>query len=223
MLDLFEIVAGQVVVRMPVVMFVTEFHALMYRKVGMDSDHDGRKKKLNTLELAFVVCMADDLLSNNLYSGFLPKERAEKIKNDIGLPDGWKPDEKVKAAIEKYIDIQRTYVPSAAALASIERGIKLAGAAVDSYIEQLYTSLQDAKDILKGGTLSEVDKAALALKNDAIYTSVKRINELAKGLPQSIKSINELRSEVSKEQRDMHKKIGNKSIGRYERPDLNVV
>ena len=225
MLEIFDIVQGQLIFRMPMVMAIKEFKYLYHRRKYMEGDSQGVKKKLNTLEFVYVIAMGDDLLSNNIYAGFHPKERQERIKEDIGMPALWKPDEHVKAAIEKYVTIQRTYVPSASALAGVERGIKLAGAAIDSYVEQLYDVLQDANKIIQTTEegMTEEQKALLAVKNDAIFSSLKRIIDLSTTLPKSIKSINELRAEVSKEERNAPKKANGREIGRYESPEKNVV
>lgn len=84
---------------------IKEFNEIIKRLQRVDGDADGRKKIRNIQELAYVHfnCVYDSRFK------LLSKEDREiAIKNLVGLPQDWKPDELVNQAMTVYSDLQWT-------------------------------------------------------------------------------------------------------------------
>ena len=189
----------------------------------MTGDSEGREKKLNTLEMAYVKYMADALLDNNLYAAFEKPERSKKIIADIGFPADWQPDEAVEAAIEKYIEIQETYAPSAALLNSMQRGLKTSSRSVDAFASQMNVVLKQVEkkveDIMTSNAgLDDVAVAAINTLNSVAFNNMDRLIALSSTLPKALESIEKLSIQVKKETGKSKDLKGGQEKGRREDP-----
>lgn len=82
----------------PEALLVKEFKALW--------DRDNSKhKELATEELAYVFYMSD---YKSAYLAYDSDARENKVTNDVVTKKGWKPDDKVQSAMEKYSELQET-------------------------------------------------------------------------------------------------------------------
>lgn len=86
---------------------IKEFKDIWTPLKPMKGDVDGRKKYLATRELAYVYW--EGAYGSN-YKNQYPddKERLNKLKIDLELPENWKPDKEVLLAIDKYKELSRT-------------------------------------------------------------------------------------------------------------------
>jgi hypothetical protein len=82
----------------PEALTVKEFKALWERDTS-------KHKELATEELSYVFYMTD---YRSAYLAYDVEARENKIINDVITKKGWKPDEKIKTAIEKYSELQET-------------------------------------------------------------------------------------------------------------------
>lgn len=78
---------------------IKEFNAIIKRDKN-------RKKETATKELAFIHfwCIHDSRYS--LFSN--DNDKIDRIKDDLGLPRNWKPDQIIQAGIDKYTDLIKT-------------------------------------------------------------------------------------------------------------------
>lgn len=215
--------SGNLVINRQEVLLITQFAVLFKRRKGMTGDSEGREKKLNTLEMAYVKYMADALLDNNLYAAFEKPERSKKIIADIGFPADWQPDEAVEAAIEKYIEIQETYAPSAALLNSMQRGLKTSSRSVDAFASQMNVVLKQVEkkveDIMTSDAgLDDAAVAAINTLNSVAFNNMDRLIALSSTLPKALESIEKLSVQVKKETGKSKDLKGGQEKGRREDP-----
>lgn len=215
--------SGNLTINRLEVLTIVEFATLLKRRKGMAGDSEGREKKLNTLEMTYVKYMADAIQDNNFYAAFEKSERATKIIRDIGLPKDWAPDEAVEAAIEKYIEIQETYSPTASLLNSLLRGLKTSSRSVDVFAAQMNVVLkqveQKVDDIITQSVVLD-DEAITEINNlnSIAFNNMDRLMNIANSLPKALKSVEELTIQVKKETGKAKDLKGGQSKGRREDP-----
>ena len=224
MVEVVTIRDGQLVINRTEVLSVKELKKIATRKIGMPGDHDGRKKLRNLLELQFVKYFAETRLhSTSIYAGMSDKVKTQKIKEDIGLPDDWTPDEHVKAAIEKYAEILNDYIPSARVLNSFEKGLTLIADSnlavmkrLQGYVEKLNEFEENI--ISEEGEIDLGTVEALNIATQSVQKCIGDFVKLSKDLPAMLDTINKLRDTVRKEEGGVARKRGGKEIGNREIP-----
>lgn len=215
--------AGNLVINRLEVQSIAVFNTLLKRRKGMAGDSEGREKKLNTMEMAYVKYMADGDLDANIYAAFEKPERSKKIILDLGLPAGWEPDEDVQAAIDKYVEIQETYSPTVALLNSLLRGLKTSSRSVDTFASQMNIVLkqidQKVSDIMSHPAgMDEAAIAAINSLNGIAFNNMDRLMEIANKLPKALDSIEKLATQVKKEVGKSKDLKGGQEKGRREDP-----
>ena len=224
MIPIITIRDGELVINRTEILSIKEFKKVATRVKGMPGDSDGRKKLLNTLELQFVKYYAETRLhSASIYAGMPDSEKTVKIAQDIGLPDDWIPDDDVKDAIKKYVEILNDYIPSARVLNSFERGLAVIAQSNHLVISRLSEYLGQLENINQNivaddGSIDAETVVALTAATTAVQSSVGEFVKLAKNLPDLLDTINKLRDDVRKEEGGVMRKRGNKEIGRREIP-----
>lgn len=201
---------------------IPQFAKVMSRIRKCKGDSDGRKKILNSRELLYVKYMAD--FTETLYTGFRGKKRHKRAKEDCGLPNNWEPDIVIKAAIDKYKQIQLEYIPTVKLLNALEQGMMLSGDAVDGQLNQMQTAMDTAERLAKA--LEDVDDAdeAKEVMNSMMETSslvqarVRDFMKMIADIPKALKQIEELKSQVMLEKSGERLKRGGYSKGNREDP-----
>lgn len=227
MIHLISFQDGEVKINRDEVNTITEFAVLAKRPTSMEGDADGRKKKLNLLELLYVRYMADGRLSKgSIYAAFEDKERSRKIKEDIGLPRDWKPDAFVKNAIRKYIEIMEYYLPSVKVLNSLERGLMTSARSIDYTVEQvneLYNTIDEMKRELKADAALSRDEKVIALSgiNDtlnSINSTIINLLKMSASIPNVLETVKNLQASVWEQEEKGRALKGNKTKGNREDP-----
>lgn len=220
MVEIITIRDGEIIMNRTEILSIKELKTIMTRINPMKGDSDGRKKRLNTLEMQFIKYYADPRLhSSSIYAAYSNEERIPKIKFDIGLPDDWKPDEAVFAACDKYKEIILNYVPSARALNSFQKSLMLIGDSNDVTIDKINTILAELKKInssvkKEDGTIDTTSLAIVDEMLNNLQSSVSNIVKLARELPALLSTIDELRKQVLKEEGQFRKRGGGQIYNR---------
>lgn len=85
---------------------IPTFRKIIERYRPIEGDHDGRKKKHNIKELAFVhLYTSYELMPgklNNYFFKYDDDKRLEILRQDLELGDKWKIDEDLQAAVDLY-------------------------------------------------------------------------------------------------------------------------
>lgn len=166
-------------------MEIKVFKDIVKRDRGTQGDKTGRFKKRAKCELAYIY------FSNNIRSPYMrsvpdEKERNQKIISDLSLPEDWKPDAKVKAAIDKYLELNEDHV------SRMYKKALRAYSKLESYLEQVDFSARD--------------------DNGRPIYSVKEFRDTLKELNTVTKSLDELENTVKKREEEG----GNESYGGVE-------
>ena len=101
MIKLFEFNDGKISLARAEIGLYKEFAAILRRDRGSDSDSDGRKKFMAMKEFHYIYLTCDGD-SNLRDKGFAGQELKEKAREEAELPDNWKEDAFIKAAMRKY-------------------------------------------------------------------------------------------------------------------------
>lgn len=224
MLELITITPDfKLVVNMAEVLANTKFAAIMRRVSKMDGDSDGRKKKLNTLEIIFVKLYGDSWYLSSSY-GILDKaERVREIKKDIGLPDDWYPDDVVKAAVKEWVYIQSTRNPTLGVLVSLQRGLKSTQNTVEIFNKSTKLAAKKVEELEKAALerdLTPEELKSYEIYNGMLIDNVDRVIKISEKMPKALKSIEELINKIREEQAGTPTARGGKTVGRREDPKL---
>lgn len=114
---------------------IKSFNEILKRLRKSDGDSDGRKKKRNEQELAYVYFQK---CYDSRFKLLNKEEREVVIKKLIGLPDDWQPDELIKQAIEDYAVTQET--PSL----KLVEGIELSIVSLSQYVRTAQAQMPTA-------------------------------------------------------------------------------
>jgi len=171
---------------------IKEFRRIIERDKGSKGDHDGRKKKRALLELAFIhyMCVYD-----SRYNMFhVESERVEKIATDLGLPEGFKIDSDIKLAIDRYKDLMETPAKSL-----YRKAIK---------------GIEKVEDFIDAVNLNEKNSSG------SYVFGPKQLQDTVKGIPDTIKALEEVEKLVRKEEDNKFRKDGNR--GQFESSNQDV-
>ena len=180
-MELFKLTKNQVAPS-PGTLLISEFKAVWDRDKSKD-------KELALKELGFIYYIAD---YKSVYLSTPPEEREDVLKEDLLLPDKWKPDAVIKTAISKYNDLQE--VPT----------MRLLNATQDA-LEQLVIFFRNLK-------MSDRDRAGKPLYRPSEIT--KAMSETAK----VAESLDTLREKVKRELDTKGKLRGGGELGHFEEP-----
>ena len=169
-------------------------------KLLITRDKD-RKKRGAFAELAYVYFMVS---YKSPYGIYHPQERSERIKGELNLSEDWRPDNDVKAAMDKYNALQIT--PAMKSLISIKESLLTSSRVIDALRERIEValSLTDGEQQEDGMDISDVVK------------SVGQLISLAESLPKAIDSIESLEDKVKKEQTNDRKIKGGGTTSLFE-------
>jgi hypothetical protein len=96
---------GQYITIDPEIKAISEFDEIVKRDKGSQGDAQGRKKQQAMRELAYIYHMND---YRSPYQRYSQKERFTKLLEDLKLGSDWKPDQAIKNAENKYIELNET-------------------------------------------------------------------------------------------------------------------
>jgi len=167
---------------------IPEFKALLTRDRTKD-------KKEALKEFSYIYFNYDHKSPYYIYP---EEERRLRVSVDTGLGKTYKPDEKVQAAITKYLALSKT--PTLKSLTSIQEGLLTSSRLIDSLRERIDSALADPD-------LEDIDP---------VVRSVTRMLEIAEKLPKAIENISTLEEKVRKEESDDTRIKGGGKKGLFE-------
>ncbi len=151
---------------------IPEFKALLTRDRTKD-------KKEALKEFSYIYFIHDHKSPYYIYP---EDERRLRVSTDTGLGRDYKPDEKVQAAVAKYLELSKT--PTLKSLTSIREGLLTSSRLIDSLRERIDAALADPD-------LEDIDP---------VVRSVTRMLEISEKLPKAIENITTLEEKVRKEE-----------------------
>ena len=151
---------------------IPEFKALITRDRTKD-------KKEALKEFSYIYFCHDHKSPYYIYP---EDERRLRVSTDTGLGQDYKPDDKVKEAVRKYLELSKT--PTLKSLTSIREGLLTSSRLIDTLRERIDAALADPD-------LEDIDP---------VTPSVTRMLEIAEKLPKAIDNISTLEEKVRKEE-----------------------
>lgn len=167
---------------------IPEFKALLSRDRTTD-------KKQAVKEFSFIYFFHDH---KSPYFIYPEDERRLRVSNDTGLGKDYKPDEKVTAAIAKYLELSKT--PTIQSLTSIREGLLTSSRLIDTLRERIESALADPD-------LEDIEP---------VVRSVTRMLEISEKLPKAIENITSLEEKVKKEESNDTRIKGGGKKGMFE-------
>ena len=165
------------------------FKQLWKRSKPIDGDFDGRKKVFNTKELGYIYFTGKYDSRFKLKS---PLEREIKIKELVGLPESWIPDELVKQCVLVWEDAQVT--------ASLEFVLSLEG-----MISAMSKYMNTVKVSIASGNLATV-----------YPSTIKEIIAIIKDSPNLVNDISKARTVLQNEQEALATGRKGRKFNKYE-------
>ena len=203
---------------------IEEYNALLVRDKGgiYKGDYDGRHKMKASMEIYYIYLVYDP---RSLYYNLPVNERKLKARKDCKLPDNWKEDDLVLAAIVRY---QYDFKLTAAGQAYIVAEKAYYTIAKDT--EEIQDELTNLKQLLKtvsnklqvGGPtkLGEGELTTLAHQVNAILGKIsktqKDIMTNISGFPKLQQTVKELATKFADEGGSMKIPVGGGTVGNRE-------
>lgn len=170
-------------------LLLDSFDKVWKRVRKIDGDADGRKKIINKKELGYVYYQG---VYDSRFKRLNEEEKEKKVKEILGLPETWKPDELIKQCIEVYIDMQIT------ASSEIVSSLEGTGSALAKYLVSL-------KDKLSSGAIPVKD--------------VKDVMDIIKNMPETLDNILKSKAVLEKEQNALLTGRKGRSFNKFEMKD----
>ncbi len=165
--------------------------ALMVKEYKAIWDRDKSKGKKKALkEISFIYYNAD---YKSPFSKYDDETKNKEIRKTLGLEEGWEPDSKIKAAIDRYNELQKT--PSLDFLESVREAL--------NRLKKFYREVDFFATDKNGKPIYDVKKLTGAIKD-------------SKGL---LDNINDLEEKVKQELETEGRLKGGEEKGYFEDPD----
>lgn len=209
---------------------LTEYKVILERDRGSDGDSQGRKKIMAFKELLYVKLLGDAFTYIN-QGGYSEKESHNFACKDARLPNEWKPDEAVKAAIGKYKEMQEMSMPTLSAVKTTRRGLKLSETIAKTIIKNIENTIELYESKINetttfeviGGTGEKKQEPVNVLNETAIVnallTQLDNLTKMATKIPQLQRGLEELEEKLSKERAGTGIGRGGRKIGNRAEPD----
>ncbi len=162
---------------------IEEYNALIIRDKGgvFKGDYDGRRKLVASSEIYYIYLVYDP---RSIYYNLPINERRLKARKDAELPEKWKEDELVLAAIVRY---QYDFKLSAAGQAYVVAEKAYHTIAKDT--EELQDDLINIKQILRSLSRKLETKGPTSLGEGELITTTQQINAIIGEISKTQKDI----------------------------------
>lgn len=192
---------------------IPEFKIILERDKGTKGDIDGRKKHRAWKELMYIYMNASFFSYPNK-GGYSAKETHLAAIKESGLEENYKPDEEIKAAIEKYKQIHKDILPTLNTIATVLRGLKTA----DTIAQGIVENIEDTLEILKKAKQNRAEGEPTNLIQDIANTAnlisqLDQVLSIANKLPKTIETLEALENRLKKEISGTNLARGGQEIG----------
>lgn len=193
----------------PEVLEIPEFKAIVKRVKKCKGDTDGRLKLMARKELAYVYHMSSD---EGPYFSFPPKERHQRLANDLFEDHKWEPDAEILAGIKKFKELNQT--PSSKTVGTIINALHKANKIVDTLINEIENNLDEEK--YKQGVTNKQGQIVTGV--EIMLGDIQALIKAANEIPKSIDIFEKLQEKILKEKQVAASKFrGGAEISDFER------
>lgn len=104
--DLLKIDINQLAIMNPNMRAIPVYRKVIDRVLRVEGDFDGRKKRQNVKEMAYIHLSTHFQLQEGVINPYwrYGEDKYKKLVEDLGMPEGWKVDEDLQAAIDLYTE-----------------------------------------------------------------------------------------------------------------------
>ena len=186
------------------------FKKILLRSKPIAGDIDGGRRKLMAYkEFMYIFYMCDP---ESPYATLDVKEQNRKAIRDCEMPEGWKPDDVVKDAMQVYTELWLDSTPSYRVLLSLEKGMHQTDKVIQTININLNNQLEKIQELM---TINP--QAAPELDN--IVTALNTLMTISGKIPDTLDAIEQIREKVIKEKGgDMNTKRGGDEVSDRENP-----
>lgn len=174
-----------------------------------------RKKRTALKEMCFVYFYSD---YRSPYTAYPEKDKIREIKDMADLPEEWKPDKHVKAAISRYESLQET--TSIKSLKYVMSALNTSMGLIAIFEEQIKYYTENYHAISAGNSMKsedpEDDEEVETMNDSEALRKVKDMISLSNDLPTTITKIETLLDKVKKEQSQNARNKGGGQTGAFE-------
>lgn len=219
---LFKIVDGDVILCRDELGAIPIFRKIIQRDKGSNGDADGRKKFRAYKEFSLVYEIGDPNSYSNK-AGFSDKESIEYCKRVFGLPNDFKIDTDLKAAIDFYKNFKEEEIPSIKLLNELIKSLRNNAKIVERLNKSIESSLEDLDNLenLSIG-LSNTDGEQKGQSKISIITSITdlqtKIFNIATKTPEILENIERIAKKVKTEEANKTTIAGGKTKARRADP-----
>ena len=193
----------------PEILEIPEFKAIVKRVKKCKGDNDGRLKLMAKKELAYVYHMASD---EGPYFSYEPKERHQRLANDLFEDHTWKADDEILKAIEKFKELNHT--PASKTVNTIINALHKANKIVDTLINEIENNLKEEK--YKQGVTNKQGQIVTGV--EIMLGDIQALIKAANEIPKSIDIFEKLQEKILKEKQIAASKFrGGAEISDFER------
>jgi exonuclease VII large subunit len=153
--------------------------------------------------------------------GLGDKELHEAACKECKLSPEFKPDKDIKAAIDKFIEIQDRLLPTLKTIHSVLKGIKMSDTIaqtilknMENQIELYHKRIETATE--RGETLNEADQILLV---DKLLAQLSNLQKIAIKMPEIIDNLETLEERLTKENSGDTVARGGRQIGNRAEPN----
>lgn len=193
----------------PEILEIPEFKAIVKRVKKCKGDNDGRLKLMAKKELAYVFHMASD---EGPYFSYEPRERHNRLANDLFEDHTWKADDEILAAIEKFKELNHT--PASKTVATIINALYKANKIVNGLIDEIEKNYDEKK--YEQGVTNKQGQIVTGV--EIMLGDLQAVNKVANEIPKSIDIFEKLQEKILKEKQVAASKFrGGAEISDFER------
>lgn len=205
---------GLLVINKDYVRGLSPFKTILERDQGSEGDSQGRKKAFAFKEFMYIYIVGS-MFSYANKAGYNDKQLHEAGIKEAKLDLKYKPDAEVKAAIERYKEIQLEMFPALKLLNSVYRGLKIGENVITSLTKTMEATLELQEEVAKKkAELGEpIDIAQQMLTTQGLMEQLTQILKLAKQIPDTVETVGSLQDRLKKEMAGDNIARGGKKTG----------
>lgn len=205
--DIFSVENKLLVINKDYVRGVSEFRTILERDKGSKGDVDGRKKFKAWKEL-FYIYMRASLFSYPNKGGYNEKDCHEAAIKEAKLEENYKPDESIRAAIDKYREIQLASLPTLASITTVLRALRLSDTICQDIIQDIEEKIDHNKVVRKkrkereekGDKIEPTNIADEMLVIEGLTTRLDKVMGTANKIPNIVETLEKLYERLRKDQ-----------------------
>ena len=210
--DIFKVEGHLLVLDQEYIRGIPEYKVILQRKITDKGDADGRKKLEHWKLFMYIKMMADKFVYCSPYSD---KDKHEAACKESGLDLKYKPDDEVKAAIEKFKEIQIALLPVLELIDTVLASLRIANKTCKLLTSNMQKSIEayEEKVAIAESTGETSNIADSMILVNGLIEQLDKVNKIAINIPKLQSNLEDLRDRLLKQSAGDTVARGGQSIG----------